>query len=205
MRLGYSRRGEERAVYCTAPHDYLVDPFMTGGVDSEDLEGRLVDRARLFEDLARELRSIAGAIASRRDTVQPTALVNEAFLKLSASKSCWNDRSHFLRAAAVTMKSILLDHKKARNARKRGGGACHEALDEALHYLEASCGTDVEHVHAALTALAEEDAELAEYVNLRFFAGRTNAEAADALGISERTGVRYWDFARAWLHRHLTS
>jgi DNA-directed RNA polymerase specialized sigma24 family protein len=103
------------------------------------------------------------------------------------------------------MRSILLDHKRARKARKRGGGIPHEPLDEAIHYLEQSCGAEVEDVHRALSALAAEDAVLAEFVSLRFFGGRTSAEASAALGISERTGVRYWEFARAWLYRFLST
>jgi RNA polymerase sigma factor (TIGR02999 family) len=173
--------------------------------DPEESGARLADRAKQFEALARELRLIAGAIADRRDTVQPTALVNEAYLKLSNCPTCsWKDAAHFLRVAAVTMRSILLDHKRARKARKRGGEISHEPLDEAVHYLEESCGAQVEDVHRAVSALAAEDPEVAEYVNLRFFAGRTNVEAAAALGISERTGVRYWEFARPWLHRYLS-
>ena len=185
---------------------YAARDHMLEHADPEESGARLADRARQFEELARELRLIAGVIADRRGSVQPTALVNEAYLKLVNSTACsWKDSAHFLRIAAVTMRSILVDHKRARKAHKRGGGISHEPLDEAVHYLEESCGADVEDVHRALSALATEEPELAEFVSLRFFAGRSNVEAAAALGISERSGVRYWEFARVWLHRHLTA
>jgi len=197
--------GSACAVSAAPGFGYAARSQMLEHADPEESGARLADRARQFEELARELRLIAGAIADRRGTVQPTALVNEAFLKLSNCPTCsWKDSAHFLRVAAVTMRSILLDHKRAREARKRGGGISHEPLDEAVHYLEESCGAEVEDVHRALSALAVEDQELAEFVSLRFFGGRSNVEAAVALGISERTGVRYWEFARAWLHRYLS-
>lgn len=137
--------------------------------------------------------------------MQPTALVNEAFLKLSnKSPGSWNDEHHFLRSAAVTMRSILIDHKKAKTALKRGGHARHSPLDETLKGLESDWGGDIEAVHEALLKLEAEDAVVAEYVNLRFFAGRTNLEACAVLAIGERTGGRYWKFARAWLHQQLS-
>jgi len=161
--------------------------------------------ARLFSVLADELRRIASGLARSSDTLQPTALVNEAYIKLVKNgDEAWNDEHHFLRSVAVTMRSILLDHKRSRAAQKRGGDARHLPLDETLAAFERDCGGDIEAVHQALTELDRDDAVVAEYVTLRFFAGRTNSEASAALGISERTGTRYWKFARAWLHERLS-
>ena len=149
---------------------------------------------------------MAGCIAKREvgHTMQPTALVNELFMKFFGGRPrSWNDEVHFMRSAAATMRCILLDHKKHRAAVKRGGGATEEPLDHVLHQLEASCGGDLFGVHEAIESLARFDAQLAEYVELRFFGGRTNEETTRILGISERTGDNHWNFARHWLKRRL--
>jgi RNA polymerase sigma factor (TIGR02999 family) len=163
---------------------------------------------RLFQQLSTELRQMAGKIASREvgHTMHPTALVNELFVKLfGGAERTWNDQVHFLRWAATTMRSILLDYKKYKNAVKRGGGTPAEPLDCILHHFEARCGGDILDVHEALEQLASEDPVLADYVSLRIFVGYTNIEASRMLGISERTGERNWEFARAWLKRRLLS
>jgi RNA polymerase sigma factor (TIGR02999 family) len=166
----------------------------------------LPEGAQLFELLGAELRRMAGRIAAREvgHTMQPTALVNELFMKFCGSRPrSWNDEVHFMRSAAVTMRTILLDHKKRRLAQKRGGGVAEASLDAVLNQLEVRCGGDLLGVHEALSLLAAEDSHLAEYVSLRFFGGRTNAEASRILGIAERTGDSHWQFARAWLQRRL--
>ncbi len=164
------------------------------------------DGARLFELLSAELRRMAGRIAAREvgHTMQPTALVNELFMRFFGGRPrSWNDEVHFMRSAAATMRTILLDHKKRRMAQKRGAGVASESLDAVLHQLETRCGGDLLGVHEALELLAAEDAALAEYVTLRFFGGRTNAEASRILGFAERTGDSHWQFARSWLQRRL--
>jgi RNA polymerase sigma factor (TIGR02999 family) len=162
--------------------------------------------ARLFATLAEELRRMAGRIAARElgHTMQPTALVNELFMKFFGGRSrSWNDEVHFKRSAAKAMRTILLDHKKAQQTQKRRAGVEAASLDSVLHQLEARCGGDLFGVHEAIESLAQEDPVLAEYVTLRFFAGRTNAEASHLLGICERTGDNHWQFARAWLKARL--
>lgn len=162
--------------------------------------------ARMFSLLGTELRRIAGAIARREvgHTMQPTALVNELYMKFFGGQPrSWNDEVHFMRSAAMTMRRILIEHKRARATQKRGGGVELEPLDLVIDQLESRCGGDLLCVHEALRQLAEQNAELAEYVSLRFFCGRTNADAARLLGICERKGDQFWALARAWLHTRL--
>lgn len=183
-------------------------------VPSPDAEGESptplpyssTDAAQLFQQLRVELRGIAGRIARKEvgRTMHPTALVNELYTKLSGERAyAWNDPLHFIKFAAKAMRSILLDHKRSKATQKRGGGVGHEPLDEVVEYLEARCGGDLLGVNEALQQLATEDSELADYVELRFFGGRTNTEASRALGYSERKGDKVWSFARRWLQHRL--
>ena len=165
------------------------------------------DATNLFVTLADELRRIAGRIAAHEagHTLQPTALVNELYMKLFGGRAhSWTDEVHFMRFAAKTMRSILVDHKKAGRRKKRGGGVPDEPLDAVVDRLEAHCGGDLFGIHEALEQLAIDDAEMAEYVTLHFFGGRTHLEASRILGIGERTGQEHWQFAKAWLQRWLT-
>lgn len=154
-----------------------------------------------------ELRELAAARLSREapgNTLQPTALVHEAYLRLVAGDrgDHWNGRGHFFAAAAQAMRRILVDHARRRAAAKRGGAAARVAIDPASL---AAPGSD-EHilaVHEALEELARSDPEAAALVQLRFFGGLTAAEAADALGMSVRSAHDLWAFARSWLHARL--
>ena len=160
----------------------------------------------MFSLLGNELRRIAGAIARREvgHTMQPTALVNELYMKFFGGRPrSWNDEVHFMRSAAMTMRRILIEHKRGRATQKRGGRVEIEPLDLVIDQLESRCGGDLLCINEALGLLAEQNAELAEYVSLRFFCGRTNADAARLLGICERTGDKHWALARAWLHARL--
>jgi RNA polymerase sigma-70 factor, ECF subfamily len=160
------------------------------------------DGARMFVLLGTELRRLAGAIARREigHTMQPTALVNELYMKfLGGQPRAWNDAMHFMRSAAMTMRRILIEHKRARATRKRGGDIELEPLDLVVDQLEARCGGDLLCVNEVLGQLAQEDAEVADYVTLRFFCGHTNTEAAQLLGICERLGDKHWALAKAWL------
>lgn len=162
--------------------------------------------AELFHLLSRELRLVAGRIAAREagHTMQPTALVNELYMKFCGKgPRTFNDEVHFMRLAARSMRTILLDHNRRRHRLKNGGALEIAPLDTVLEHLESRCGGDLFGVHEALEQLAAEDPMLAEYVDLRFFAGRTNAEACRLLGICERTGDNHWRFAKAWLQRRL--
>lgn len=134
-------------------------------------------------------------------TMQTTALVHEAFLRLRSSKG-WNDQQHFLRAAALAMRHALIKHATQRLAQKRGSGAVHMPLTEGLEVAADQDETLVV-LNEALTELGKQSERLARVVECRFFAGYDEVETAKALGISERTVRRDWNLARAWLHREL--
>ncbi len=151
-----------------------------------------------------ELKRLAHGARMRfgRDaTLQTTALVHEAYLKLRGAKG-WNDDAHFLRAAALAMRHALVNHAAARLAAKRGGGLPDLPLDDALG---ATSDRDeaVVAVNDALERLASHSGRLAAIVECRFFAGYSEAETGRALALSERTVRRDWALARAWLHREL--
>jgi RNA polymerase sigma factor (TIGR02999 family) len=162
--------------------------------------------ARLVEVLYAELKRVAGAClrSERRDhTLQATALVHEAYLRLAGERHTgWQNRRHFLTAAAQVMRRVLVDCARARKAQKRGGGMCKVELDSNLP-LRVDWAQDFLDVDAALEELASVDARQARVVELRFFAGLTEAEIAETVGVSERTVKREWEFARAWLHGRL--
>jgi RNA polymerase sigma-70 factor, ECF subfamily len=135
-------------------------------------------------------------------TIQPTALVNEAYLRLRNERGMqWQDRSHFLAVAAQLMRFILVDHARKRRNQKRGGD--HEVV--ALDMDVADVGTEgVLRIDHALTDLAKVDERKARVVELRVFAGLSVDESARLLGVSPETIGRDWKFARAWLQRELT-
>ena len=147
--------------------------------------------------LAHRERSRVGAGA----TMQTTALVNEAYLKLRASEG-WNTDEHFLRAAALAMRHALVNHALARFAGKRGEGAPHVSITAGLG-VAAEDDSALVSLNDALERLATTSMRLAQVVECRYFAGYGEGETATALGISERTMRRDWTLARAWLHREL--
>ena len=157
---------------------------------------------RLFEILYGELRALAGA-AMQRDraghTLQPTALVHEAWIKLAAPEAlAVNDREHFLALAARAMRQVLVDHARGKLRDKRGGG--RDGV--TLHSAEAPAGladVDVLALEEALERLARYSAQKARIVELRFFAGLSIDEVARVVGISASSVDREWSFARAWL------
>jgi RNA polymerase sigma-70 factor, ECF subfamily len=179
---------------------------------------RLLRRARegepealelVFPLVLEELRAVAagrlrGEAAGH--TLQPTALVNEAYLKLVASPEVdWRDRAHFLAVAARAMRQVLVDRARRRNADKRGAGARPTTLS-GKGLLEAGDGPSPEEtlaLDAALEKLDRVDSRLREVVELRFFAGLTDTEIAEALGVTRRTVQRDWTKARAWLYAEL--
>lgn len=134
-------------------------------------------------------------------TLQTTALVHEAYLKLRGTAK-WNDDAHFIRAAALAMRHALVNHALERLTVKRGQGAMHVSLTEALEVAEAS-DESVVAVNDALGLLSKQSLRLAQVVECRFFAGYDEPATARALGISERTVRRDWTLARAWLLREL--
>ncbi len=140
----------------------------------------------------------------RRDhTLQPTALVHEAYLKLVVGESVqWEGRAHFFRVAARAMRRILVDHAIAHTAGKRGGGAARLTLDESLEVFQERA-IDLEALNNALEKLREMDERLCQVVELLFFAGLTQEEAAEILGVTDRTIRRDWTMARTWLRAEL--
>ena len=154
-----------------------------------------------------ELRRLArGYMARERrgHTLQVTALVNEAFLRLTDARQVqWQDRAHFLGISARLMRRVLVDHARSRGYRKRGGGMQRVTLDDALLVTPAPA-LDVVALDRALTALAAVDARKCHVVELRFFAGLSVEETAQALQVSADTVKRDWRLARLWLLRQLS-
>jgi RNA polymerase sigma factor (TIGR02999 family) len=134
-------------------------------------------------------------------TLQTTALVHEAYLKVRGTAN-WNDDAHFVRAAALAMRHALVNHALERLTAKRGQGAVHVSLTEALEVAQASDESLVA-LDDALELLAKQSLRLAQVVECRYFAGYDEVATARALGISERTVRRDWTLARAWLLREL--
>lgn len=157
-----------------------------------------------------ELRRLAANYLRRErpgQTLQATALVHEAFLRLNAEKNHpWKNRTHFLAIAALSMRQILVQRARARHAEKRGGDAQRITLDEsALAEVPATqpAGVDVLALDAALERLAALEPQQARIVELRYFGGLTVEEAAEAMEISPATVKRHWTLARAWLRTQM--
>lgn len=153
-----------------------------------------------------ELRALAAArlTGERTDhTLQPTALVHEAWLRLNArSRSNWADRKHFFRAAAAVMRHILVDHARQRRRLKRGGGAESVPFDDQLAVFEERA-IDLIALDEALSKLEAISPRQTDVIELRFFGGFTTKETADMLGVCERTAKADWSMARAWLLREI--
>ncbi len=152
----------------------------------------------LHRRAARQLRR------ERPGTLRPTALVHEAYLRLARQRrSDWRDRAQFFLVAANAMRRVVVDHARARTAEKRAGGWLRVTLDEGTACAPAR-DTDGLALARALEDLAALDAAKARVVELRFFAGLTLDETAEALDVSEATVTRDWRFARAWLYQRLS-
>jgi RNA polymerase sigma factor (TIGR02999 family) len=136
-------------------------------------------------------------------TLQPTALVHEAYLRLVGEGEAqhWDSRGHFFAAAAEAMRRILVDNARRKQATKHGGGRCRVPLEEFHRVTESP--QDLLDLDDALTRFAAEEPDKARLVQLRFFAGLSTPAAAAALGISVATAERWWTFARAWLYSEL--
>jgi RNA polymerase sigma factor (TIGR02999 family) len=163
--------------------------------------------AELLPVVYAELRRLAAAMASRLppgQTLQPTALVHEAYLRLVGDRDPgWSGGRHFFGAAARAMRDILVDQARRKGARKHGGGGQRVELTEGLALIEPPAD-DLLAVDEAIQKLRAEQPHLAEIAMLRYFAGLSTDETAAVLGISASTLAREWRFARAWLARNLT-
>jgi len=161
--------------------------------------------AQVFEALYPELRRIAqGRPGEGSTTLTPTVLVHEAFLRLTENRElALSDRRHFFACAARAMRCIVLDHARRRHAGKRGGGLAPVTLDEHLPVGEDVGDSDVFALDQALDALDQVNPRQREVVELHFFAGLTYDEIAELHACSERTVIREWQRARAFLHSQL--
>ena len=136
-------------------------------------------------------------------TLQATALVNEAFMRLAdVQRLDWQDRAHFLAMVARLMRRVLVDAARSRQAEKRGGGLMRVTFDEAL-FPGADRAEDLTKLDDALDRLSALDSRKSRVVELRFFGGLSLEESAEALGVSTKTVMRDWDFAKAWLQREI--
>ncbi len=136
-------------------------------------------------------------------TLQPTALVNEALLRLVGREDPWESRKHFLGVAALAMRSVLADHARARKAAKRGGGRTREPLDAAAAWFDEN-NLDLLALDEAMKRFAEVDPRACRIVDMRYFAGLSNPQIAEALGLSLATVERDWATARGWLRAALS-
>ena len=189
---------------------------MTEPIDGEitrvlaDVRGkdRKTALSRLFPLVYRDLRRLAQAQMrnERSDhTLQTTALVHEAYLRMLGGQSPpWNDRRHFFRAAAEAMRRILIEHARARGRRKRGGDWRRVTLDSVDLAHDSTPIEDIVSFDEAISRMEERDPRMARIVRLRFFAGLSVQEIAQSLGITDRTVRREWAVARAWLYRDLS-
>ena len=170
-------------------------------------EGDPVAADQLLVLVYSELRRLAAAKMSREapgQTLQPTALVHEAWLRLGGDGQRWENRAHFFGAAAEAMRRILIDRARRKLAARHGGGQQRLDVDE-IEIAAPARDDELLAVHEALDALAAHDTRKAELVKLRYFAGLSIDEAAGVLGISAPTAKRDWTYARAWLFREIGS
>ena len=174
-----------------------ADPLPTGAPRDVDA---------LVETAYAELRRIAERYVRREraGSVQATELVHEAYIRLHRGEaSGWQNRTHFLAIAAISMRRLLVERARARQAAKRGGARIQITLDDNLLATDGAPDPDVVAIDEALRGLAALDARQARFVELRYFGGLTVDETAAALGISPATVKRDWSVARAWLRREL--
>jgi RNA polymerase sigma factor (TIGR02999 family) len=190
-------RGGARAIVVHGKITVLLQKVNAGDKTAE---------AELINNLHRELKRLAASHLRKNrpnHTLQPTALVNETYLKmLGGKKVSWQNRAHFFGVAARVMRQILIDYARARQAEKRGGSAVMLQLDEALAFAKGR-PSELLALDAALDRLKVEEPRAHQIVELRFFGGLSVEEAAEVIGVSARTVKRTWSFGRAWLRAEL--
>jgi RNA polymerase sigma-70 factor (ECF subfamily) len=174
----------------------ILDQILRGKTDGQQVQ------RRLFELVYDELRNLAGRLMRGEragHTLQPTALVHEAYMRLADHPLAdWKGRAHFLGIAARAMRQILIEHARRRDARKRGGGLRQVTLDESLEGMEDAT-VDLLALDEALTGLSSLDPRMEKVVELRVFGGLNMDEIAHLLLISRRTAYNDWDLAKHWL------
>jgi RNA polymerase sigma-70 factor, ECF subfamily len=186
----------------TDNHKKITKPLQVASGKNESLE-------KLLPIVYDELKRLAARLLNHEranHTLQPTALVHEAYLKLVGGKGevAWENRAHFFGIAAKLMREILVNHATARNRKKRGGKQTLITLDDSIGFSYAT-DLDILALDGALETLVQLDNRQAEIVELRFFGGLTLAETAAVLEISTATVSREWEMARAWLYRQLSN
>jgi RNA polymerase sigma factor (TIGR02999 family) len=178
----------------------VTDLLQAHGQGQSDAFGRLVPL--VYDDLRRVARSQLRRLRVG-ETLDTTGLVHEAYLRLvDQTKATWHDRGHFLAVSAVAMRQVLIDHARSKARLKRGGGVEKTALDES----KVAVASDAERlleIDLALQRLADADPRLVRVVECRYFAGLSEQETAEAMGVSLRTAQRDWLKARAWLRKAL--
>jgi len=176
----------------------LLDAWSSGNQSALD---------QLYPLVYDELHRLARRYMSREKkdhTLQTTALINEAYVRLVDQRNVhWANRSHFFAISAQIMRRILIDHARSQAYAKRGGGQQQVSLDETAT-LQVTRADDLLKLDDALNSLAEIDQRRSRVVELRYFGGLSNQEIAQALGISPNTVTRDWNMARAWLYQQLT-
>lgn len=182
----------------TSPHRRR-DGLATGAPAS--VRALADDLVPIFYDELRRVAQRERARVGAGETLQTTVLVNETYLKLRNARG-WNDEAHFLRAAALAMRHVLVNQAEARRTAKRGSGAVHLPLTAAADIPEPQPDSVIA-INEALERLASQSPRLAQVVECRYFAGFDEPTTAKALDISERTVRRDWTLARAWLQREL--
>lgn len=187
-----------------APGNAAVRDLGHNAAMAENATPRRETSRELVQALYAELKQVASRERwklGNAPTLQTTALISETYLKLHKVEG-WNDREHFLRAAAVAMRQVLVDAARERFALKRGGGMMPDTLS-AAERVAVESDDQILHVDEALARLQGMEPRLAEVVECRFFAGYSDSETAQALDISERTVRRDWLKAKAWLFTEL--
>jgi RNA polymerase sigma factor (TIGR02999 family) len=169
-------------------------------------QGDASTEGELMRAVYEELRQLARhklAHEQPGNTLDATALVHEAYLRLGTAGQTWQNRRHYFGAAAEAMRRILVESARRKHAAKRGGGHARHELDGCLAALP-EISDDTLAVDEALEKLAQVDAQAAQLVKYRYFAGLTISETAEILQISPRSADRIWAFARAWLHQEIS-
>lgn len=196
-----ARRSPERALESTIP---AVDGMRRDDGDSTDGEGADAYLAAVYDELRRRARKAMASLPPGQ-TLQPTAIVHEAYANLASRRGGdWKDEQHFLACATTAIRNAIVDRVRRRNAREHGVGPLHVSLDDVIPVAMPTAPDDVIlRVDELLRQLRAIDARAAAVVEQRFFMGRTEEDTARLLDVSDRTVRRDWTFAKAWLVQRL--